>query len=86
MQASLPFSEEHLAYIAALDPARDVELLRRELPMLREACLRILHLTTLFLKRAAAMGLTLAEIGAMMSRECAGLEEEASDFEVGVSN
>jgi hypothetical protein len=52
--------------------------------MLREACLRILHLSTLFLKRAAAAGLTLAEIGGMMSRECAGLEEESSDFEVRV--
>lgn len=32
-QASIPFSEDELAYIANLDPSRDSEMLRRELPM-----------------------------------------------------
>ncbi|CAM6092758.1 unnamed protein product [Calypogeia fissa] len=80
-QASMPFSEEELQYIASLDPFKDVEMLRKELPMLREAALRTLVICTLFLQRGAAAGLTLAEIGGMMSRELCGLEEEASELE-----
>ncbi|KAG6426179.1 hypothetical protein SASPL_110397 [Salvia splendens] len=43
-QASIPFSDDELEYISNLDPARDSEMLRSELPMIREACLRVLHL------------------------------------------
>ncbi|CAN7040760.1 unnamed protein product [Brassica oleracea var. botrytis] len=68
-QASIPFSEEELDYILSLDPVKDCEMLRRELPMIREACLRVLALCTVFLKEAAAYGLCLAEIGEMMTRE-----------------
>lgn len=46
----IPFDEEELAYIAALDPVADVELLRRELPSLRDSCLRTLHVSTMLLK------------------------------------
>lgn len=81
-QASIPFSEEELEYIRKLDPMRDVELLRRELPMIREACLRVLVLCTIFLKEAATFGLCLAEIGEMMTREFRGMEEEPSKLEV----
>ncbi|KAM0942596.1 putative 1-phosphatidylinositol 4-kinase [Dioscorea sansibarensis] len=81
-QASIPFSEEELEYIANLDPARDSEMLRMELPMIREACLRILVLCTIFLKEAAAFGLCLSEIGGMMSREFKGKEEEPSELEL----
>ncbi|XP_024530026.1 phosphatidylinositol 4-kinase gamma 6 [Selaginella moellendorffii] len=80
-QASMPFSEEELEYIQALDPYEDAEMLRRELPMLREGCLRMLVLCTIFLKNAARSGLTLAEIGAMMSRELCGDNEELSELE-----
>lgn len=80
-QASLPFSDEEIQYIASLDPFKDVEMLRKELPMLRESALRTLVICTLFLQRGAAAGLTLAEIGGMMSRELCGMEEEASDLE-----
>ncbi|KAK0583998.1 hypothetical protein LWI29_006230 [Acer saccharum] len=81
-QASIPFSEDELDYINHLDPFRDSEMLRLELPMIREACLRVLILCTIFLKEAAAFGLCLAEIGEMMSREFRGHEEEPSELEL----
>ncbi|XP_078438569.1 phosphatidylinositol 4-kinase gamma 5-like [Wolffia australiana] len=81
-QASIPFSEEELEYIARLDPQQDSERLRRELPMIREACLRVLVLCTIFLKEAATFGLCLAEIGEMMSREYRDAMEAPSELEV----
>ena len=81
-QASIPFSEDELAYIENLDPVRDCDMLRMELPMIREACLRVLVLCTIFLKEAAAYGLCLAEIGEMMTREFRRGEEEPSELEV----
>ncbi|GLU04877.1 hypothetical protein SLE2022_220050 [Rubroshorea leprosula] len=81
-QASIPFSEDELEYIENLDPFWDCEMLRKELPMIREACLRVLVLCTTFLKESAANGLCLAEIGEMMSREFRGGEEEPSELEV----
>eukprot|EP00262_Sarcandra_glabra_P015272 TRINITY_DN466_c0_g2_i1.p1 TRINITY_DN466_c0_g2~~TRINITY_DN466_c0_g2_i1.p1 ORF type:complete len:633 (-),score=116.18 TRINITY_DN466_c0_g2_i1:240-2138(-) len=81
-QASIPFSEDELKYIEELDPVRDSEMLRMELPMIRDACLRVLVLCTVFLKEAANFGLCLAEIGEMMSREFRGHEEEPSELEL----
>lgn len=81
-QASIPFTEDELEYINHLDPLRDSEMLRMELPMIREACLRVLILCTIFLKEAAAFGLCLAEIGEMMSREFRGHKEEPSELEL----
>ncbi|KAL3700108.1 hypothetical protein R1sor_018130 [Riccia sorocarpa] len=80
-QASVPFSEEELNYIDALDPMKDAELLRKELPTLRESSLQILVICTLFLQRGATAGLTLAEIGGMMSRGIHGLDEAESELE-----
>ncbi|PAN35933.1 hypothetical protein GQ55_6G234300 [Panicum hallii var. hallii] len=81
-QASIPFSEEELEYIRNLDPIKDAEMLRMELPMIHEASLRVLVLSTTFLKEAAAYGLCLSEIGDMMSRQFTGKEEEPSTLEV----
>ncbi|XVE54644.1 hypothetical protein DITRI_Ditri03aG0098800 [Diplodiscus trichospermus] len=81
-QASIPFSKDELEYIKNLDPIRDSDMLRAELPMIREACLRVLVLCSIFLQEAAAFGLCLAEIGEMMSREFNGQEEEPSELEV----
>jgi hypothetical protein len=81
-QSSIPFSEDELEYIENLDPVQDCEMLRMELPMIRDACLRVLVLCTIFLKEAAAFGLCLAEIGEMMSREFHRGEEEPSELEV----
>ncbi|EPS72797.1 hypothetical protein M569_01959, partial [Genlisea aurea] len=80
-QAAIPFSDDELEYISNLDPSYDAEMLRTELPMIHEACLRVLHLCTVFLKEAAAYGLCLAEIGEMMSREFRNGEEEPSELE-----
>ncbi|OMO69963.1 hypothetical protein COLO4_28845 [Corchorus olitorius] len=81
-QASIPFSADELEYIKNLDPVRDCDMLHAELPMIREACLRVLVLCTIFLQEAAAFGLCLAEIGEMMSREFHCQEEEPSELEV----
>lgn len=81
-QASIPFSEDELEYIANLDPFHDSDMLRLELPMIREACLRILILCTTFLKAAATFGLCLAEIGEMMSRDFQGRTDEPSELEL----
>lgn len=81
-QASIPFSDDELAYINKLDPFKDSDMLRMELPMIREACLRVLVLCTIFLKEAAAFGLCLSEIGEMMSREYQGHEEAPSELEI----
>ncbi|KAL1090105.1 hypothetical protein V6Z11_D07G066000 [Gossypium hirsutum] len=81
-QASIPFSEDELEYIKNINPMRDSDMLRAELPMIREACLRVLVLCSIFLKEAAAFGLCLAEIGEMMSREFHALEEEPSELEL----
>lgn len=80
-QASVPFSEDELEYIENLDPVKDADMLRMELPMIREACLRVLILSTIFLKEATAFGLCLAEIGEMMSREFTGMEDQPSELE-----
>lgn len=81
-QASMPFSAEELRYIASLDAPRDAELLREELPALTEPAIRILTLCTVFLQRAAAAGLCLADIGDMMTREFSSAEEGVSVSEL----
>ncbi|KAJ0791951.1 putative 1-phosphatidylinositol 4-kinase [Helianthus annuus] len=81
-QASIPFSEDELDYIESLGPYQDSEMLRNELPMIREACLRVLTLCTIFQKQAAGFGLCLAEIGEMMTREFRRGEEAPSELEV----
>ncbi|KAH9299668.1 hypothetical protein KI387_031350 [Taxus chinensis] len=81
-QASLPFSDAEFEYISRLDAFKDADMLRAELPMMREASLRILILCTIFRKTAAAGGLCLAEIGGMMGREIFAVEEEASELEL----
>lgn len=50
--------------------------------MIREACLRVLVVCTIFLKEAAAFGLCLAEIGEVMSREFRSHGEEPSELEL----
>ncbi|XP_051224379.1 phosphatidylinositol 4-kinase gamma 1 [Lolium perenne] len=80
-QASRPFSSTELDYIASLDPFKDAEMLRVELPSLTEPAIRILTLCTIFLQRAAAAGLCLADIGDMMTREFSSMEEGLSALE-----
>jgi hypothetical protein len=59
----------------------DKELLRIELPNLRPECLRVLEVSTTLLKRCAEAGLTLYEIGSIMTRPYEHGGEEASDLE-----
>jgi len=80
-QSSRPFSGAELDYIASLDPFKDAEMLRAELPSLTERAIRILTLCTVFLQRAAAAGLCLAEIGDMMTRQFSSAEEGLSALE-----
>ena len=80
-QASIPFSESELEYISKLDPFKDAEILRTELPSLRESSIRVLLVCTIFLKHAAAAGLCLADIGQLMTREFCGGEEAPSELE-----
>ncbi|XP_078148690.1 phosphatidylinositol 4-kinase gamma 1-like [Carex rostrata] len=65
--ALLAFSTAKVNYIASLDPHKDAELLRSELPQITEASVRILILCTIFLKKAVSAGLCLADIGKMMT-------------------
>jgi hypothetical protein len=44
----IPFGEEELAYIARLDAAYDIKLLRQELPSLRDESLRTLEVGVLW--------------------------------------
>ena len=80
-QASLPFSQEELTYISALDANAEVELLKAALPMLHPGALRMLVMATTLLQKAAVAGFTLGEIGGMMTGELRGMDEEASQFE-----
>lgn len=80
-QAMMPFDREELDYIASLDAAADVEMLRREVPSLREESLRLLEVSTLLLQRCAAAGLTLAEIATVATRPLIGMDEEPSELE-----
>ena len=77
----MPFSDGELRYIEALDAQKDVELLQRELPSLRVESLRTLQVATALLKRCAAAGLNLSEIGTIVSRPLVGLDEDPSDLE-----
>uniref|UniRef100_J3MU11 1-phosphatidylinositol 4-kinase n=2 Tax=Oryza brachyantha TaxID=4533 RepID=J3MU11_ORYBR len=57
-------------------------MLRMELHMIHEASLRVLVISTTFLKEATAYGFCLSEIGEMMSRQFSRKKEEPSELEV----
>ncbi|MED6204781.1 hypothetical protein PIB30_012016 [Stylosanthes scabra] len=80
-QASTPFSNSELDYISKLDPFKDAQILRSELPLLRESSIRVLVVCTIFLKHAAAAGLCLTDIGLLMTREFCGGKESPSELE-----
>ncbi|KAL0316724.1 UNVERIFIED_CONTAM: Phosphatidylinositol 4-kinase gamma 1 [Sesamum radiatum] len=80
-QASIPFSETAVEYVSCLNPYKDAELLRTELPSIRESSIRVLVICTIFLKQATAYGLSLADMGEIMTREINGGEENWSALE-----
>jgi hypothetical protein len=80
-QALMPFGPEELEYIAKLDPRADSDMLRRELPGLREESLRLLEVSTTLLKRCAAAGLSLSDIASVVTRPLIGLDDDPSELE-----
>lgn len=80
-QATVPFSETETDYISNLDPFKDAELLRAELPLIRECSVRVFIVCSIFLKQATAAGLSLTDIGQMMTRDFIGGEESWSILE-----
>ena len=66
-QAEEPFSAETLAYISRLDVDADIKLVERNFKV-RPECLRNIKISSILLKEAAAMGLTLAQIGQILCR------------------
>ncbi|KAJ4769234.1 phosphatidylinositol 4-kinase gamma-like protein [Rhynchospora pubera] len=65
--ALINFSTFKVNYIDSLDPFKDAEMLRSELPEITEASIRIMVLCTIFLKKSVSAGLCLADIGKMMT-------------------
>eukprot|EP00238_Polyblepharides_amylifera_P013554 CAMPEP_0196588458 /NCGR_PEP_ID=MMETSP1081-20130531/60576_1 /TAXON_ID=36882 /ORGANISM="Pyramimonas amylifera, Strain CCMP720" /LENGTH=881 /DNA_ID=CAMNT_0041910957 /DNA_START=271 /DNA_END=2913 /DNA_ORIENTATION=+ len=80
-QASQPFSFEELEYVAELDVESDIKMLRDQIPMLREASLRMLEVSTSLLQKCVASGLSLMEIGTVVTRPLTVLDEEPSELE-----
>ena len=66
----IPFDDEELAYISALDPAADVELLRRELPNLRASCLRTMEVSTTLLKARLWLSCAATLIPSLCAHVC----------------
>lgn len=90
-QAKVPFSEEELRYINSIDIDSDVALL--SCMGLSAEAVRVYRLTTTLLKKGAALGLTLYELGKLCYRGkndsdsqleatigAASLDESSADF------
>lgn len=66
-QAEKPFSEKSLQYIKHLDVMKDIKLLQANFKF-RPICLRNMRISNMLLKKGAAAGLTLANIGQILCR------------------
>jgi len=64
-QAKEPFSPETLKYIAELDVEKDAKLISEH--GLPEECIKVMKVSTIFLKRCASAGMTLFQIGSLVS-------------------
>ena len=58
----MPFSKKSLDYIKSIDIMKDIEQLESTFKI-RPQCLRNMRISSLLLKKAAAAGLNLAQIG-----------------------
>lgn len=67
-QCKRPFDEETVNFVCNIDVDSDVQMLRQQLPTMKEGCIETMKLCSLFLKRAVAKGFNLYQIGCMMSR------------------
>ena len=61
-QAEEPFSKRSLEYIQNIDIMADIQMLEQKFKF-RPQCLRNLRISSTLLKKGAAAGLTLAQIG-----------------------
>jgi hypothetical protein len=66
-QAKEPFSPATLKYIEELDIEEDAKLISEH--GLPEECIKVMKVSTTFLKRCAAAGMTLFQIGSLVSSE-----------------
>ena len=66
-QSKEPFSAETLSYVAALDPDKDAEILRRY--EIEEDCIELMYAATAILQIGCAQGLTLRTIAKFIRRE-----------------
>jgi len=78
-QCKKPFDAETVNFICNIDVDSDVQMLRQQLPTLKEESVETMKTCTLFLKKAVAKGFNLFEIGCMMSRYTD--ESEMSELE-----
>ena len=68
-QAKLPFSKTTLKHIEALDYEQDLMIMAEQGLSLRKECERVFKVCTQVLKKAAKKGLTLFQIGSILTRE-----------------
>lgn len=68
-QARQPYSAETIEYIKSLNAEEDIELLKFYGWELSLECTRVLHISTMLLKKGAERGLSPSAIGSIMCRE-----------------
>uniref|UniRef100_A0A0D9VEZ9 1-phosphatidylinositol 4-kinase n=1 Tax=Leersia perrieri TaxID=77586 RepID=A0A0D9VEZ9_9ORYZ len=75
-QARKPFSAETASYIRSLDADKDIALLKFHGWALSPQCARVLHISTMLLKKGAERGLTPYDIGSILCRQTVKKESE----------
>jgi len=76
-QAKQPITKEIKSYISNIDISNDLKILQKL--NIRPECLRILQISTTLLKKGCQFGLTLYDIGSLVSRN---VLEEPSEIEL----
>ena len=79
-QAREPFNDETIEYIKSLDAEEDIKLLKFHGWELPPRCARVLHISTMLLKKGAARGLTPHDIGRILCRETVNRASEIEDI------
>lgn len=79
-QAHEPFNVETIEYIKSLDAEKDINILKLHGWELSPRCARVLHISTMLLKKGAARGLTPYDIGRILCRETVNNGSEIEDI------
>ncbi|CAL5042698.1 unnamed protein product [Urochloa decumbens] len=79
-QAREPFNGETVEYIKSLDAEKDIKLLKFHGWELSPRCARVLRISTMLLKKGAALGLTPYDIGRILCRETVNRDSEIEDI------